>query len=157
MLETISIIVLVCIKVDILQVRKLISISIIQRHRILVGKVWGLILLIIGLVAGILSGLVGIGGGIVIVPALVYFLGLTQHQAQGTTLFMFLMPIGILGVLNYYKAGNVDFKLALIMASTFVIGSFLGSKWAVNIDQAILKKVFGSLILVIALKMIFGK
>src|ERR1700741_1731283 len=91
-----------------------------------------LILLVVGLAAGMLSGMVGVGGGIIIVPALVYFLGFTQHSAQGTTLFMFLFPIGILGVMQYYKAGHVDWKTAGIMALTFIIGSYLGSKWALK-------------------------
>lgn len=116
-----------------------------------------IILLCIGLVAGILSGMVGIGGGIIIVPALVYFLGFTQHQAQGTTLFTFLLPIGLLGVYNYYQAGHVDFKTALIIASTFFIGSFLGSKFAISIDQQLMKRVFGVIILLLSIKMIIGK
>ncbi len=116
-----------------------------------------IILLIIGLVAGILSGMVGIGGGIVIVPALVYFLTYSQHQAQGTVLFMFLLPIGILGVYNYHKEGHIEWNTALVMASTFLIGSFFGSKIAISIDQALLKKIFGIIILLLSLKMIFGK
>jgi uncharacterized membrane protein YfcA len=116
-----------------------------------------MILLAIGLVAGVLSGLVGIGGGIVIVPVLVYFIGMTQHQAQGTTLFMFMLPIGVLGVYNYYQKGNVDVKTALIMASTFLVGSYFGSKIALSIDQKILKKVFGVIILLISIKLISGK
>ena len=116
-----------------------------------------IILLCIGLIAGMLSGMVGIGGGIVIVPALVYFLGLTQHQAQGTTLFMLVMPIGILGVMNYYKAGHIDIKTALLVASTFVIGSYFGSKFSIAIDQKMLKKVFGVLMLLLSIKMILGK
>lgn len=116
-----------------------------------------IILLAIGLIAGILSGLVGIGGGIVIVPALIYFLGFTQHQAQGTVLFMFLLPIGILGVMNYYKNSYVDWRVALIMASTFVVGSFLGSKIAISLDKNMVQKVFGIIILIIAIKMIFSK
>lgn len=116
-----------------------------------------LLLLAIGLLAGILSGMVGIGGGIVIVPALVYFLGFTQHQAQGTVLFMFLLPIGVLGVMNYYKNGYVDWRVALIMASAFLIGSFWGSKIAISLDKSIAQKVFGVIILIIAIKMIFGK
>lgn len=115
------------------------------------------ILLCLGLVAGMLSGMVGIGGGIVIVPALVYFLGYSQHQAQGTVLFMFLLPIGILGVLNYYQAGHIEWKTAFVMASTFVIGSYFGSKISIAIDQTTLKKVFGVIILLLSLKMIFGK
>ena len=116
-----------------------------------------LILLAVGLVAGVLSGMVGIGGGIVIVPVLIYFLGFTQHQAQGTVLFMFLLPIGALGVMNYYKSGYIDWRVALIMASTFLIGSFLGSKIAVSLDKNVVQKVFGFIILIIAIKMIFSK
>ena len=115
------------------------------------------ILLAIGAIAGFLSGMVGIGGGVIIVPVLVFFLGFTQHMAQGTTLFLFLIPIGILGVINYYKTGNVDMKAAFIMASTFVIGSYFGSKLAISIDQQMIKKVFGVIMILLALKMIFGK
>ncbi|MBN8702217.1 MAG: sulfite exporter TauE/SafE family protein [Bacteroidetes bacterium] len=114
-------------------------------------------LLLTGIAAGVLSGLVGVGGGIIIVPALVYFLGFSQHQAQGTTLAMFLLPIGILGAINYYKAGHVDIKTALIVSSTFVIGSYYGSKLAISIDQQAVKRIFGVLTLIISLKMIFGK
>ena len=119
-----------------------------------------MILLCIGLVAGALSGMVGIGGGIIIVPALVYFFGLSQHTAQGTTLIMFLLPIGFMGVYNYYQAGHIDshtIKYALIIACSFVLGSFVGSKFAVNIDQLTLKRVFGVIIFLISLKMIFNK
>ncbi|MBI2270124.1 MAG: sulfite exporter TauE/SafE family protein [Bacteroidetes bacterium] len=116
-----------------------------------------IILLCVGLLAGILSGMVGIGGGIIIVPALVYFLGVSQHTAQGTTLAMFLMPIGILGVFNYYKAGHVDVKTALIIAITFVLGSFVGSKIAIGLDQTMVKRIFGVIILIISIKMILGK
>jgi len=116
-----------------------------------------IILLSIGLLAGFLSGMVGIGGGIVIVPVLVYYLGFSQHTAQGTTLALFLMPIGLLGVFNYYKAGYVDIKSALIIATTFVLGSYLGSKLALKLDQQTVKKVFGIMILIISLKMIFWK
>ena len=115
------------------------------------------ILLIIGIFAGFLSGMVGIGGGIVIVPMLVYFLGFDQHTAQGTTLFMFLFPIGILGVMNYYQKGNIEMKTAAIICTTFIIGSYFGSKLALNIDKTTITKVFGFIFLLISLKMIFGK
>lgn len=114
-------------------------------------------LLFVGLFAGFLSGMVGVGGGIVIVPVLVYFLGLTQHQAQGTVLFMLLLPIGILGVFNYYKSGNVDIKYAFIIASTFVVGCYFGSKLAISLEQEVVKKIFGCTMLLISLKMIFWK
>ncbi|MBC7861525.1 MAG: sulfite exporter TauE/SafE family protein [Bacteroidia bacterium] len=116
-----------------------------------------LILLAIGLVAGYMSGLVGIGGGLVIVPVLVYVLDYTQHKAQGTTLFMFLFPIGILGVMQYYKAGNVDWKAAAFISATFIIGNLLGSKTALSMDQATIKKVFGAIIILLGIKMIFWK
>ncbi len=116
-----------------------------------------IILLTIGLVAGFFSGLVGIGGGIIIVPVLVYYLHFSQQQAQGTTLFMFLFPIGILGVYNYYKAGYIDWKAAAIMAITFLAGSFFGSKIAVTIDQQTVKKVFGIFVILIGIKMAFFK
>lgn len=116
-----------------------------------------IILLAVGLAAGFLSGLVGIGGGIIIVPVLVYFLGFTQQQAQGTTLFMFLFPIGILGVMNYYKAGAIDWKVAAIIAATFFVGSFFGSKLAISIDQATVKKIFGIIIIALGIKMTFFK
>ena len=116
-----------------------------------------IILICIGIVAGVLSGLIGIGGGIIIVPVLVYFLGFTQQQAQGTTLFMFLFPIGILGVMNYYKAGAIDWKVAAIIAATFFVGSFFGSKLAISIDQATVKKIFGIIIIALGIKMTFWK
>jgi uncharacterized protein len=116
-----------------------------------------LILLILGLVAGYLSGLVGIGGGIIIVPVLVYLLSYTQHKAQGTTLLLFMLPVGFLAVYNYYQKGQVDYKAALIIASTFIIGSYFGSKTALAIDTALVKKIFGAVIFVISIKMMFGK
>ena len=116
-----------------------------------------LILLAVGLAAGFLSGMVGIGGGIIIVPVLVYFLGFTQHQAQGTTLFMFLLPIGILGVVNYHKQGYVDYKTALIICSTFVFGSYFGSKLAISLDQKMVKQIFGAIIILLGAKMLFWK
>jgi uncharacterized membrane protein YfcA len=116
-----------------------------------------LILLIIGLAAGFLSGMVGVGGGIIIVPALVYFLGFNQHQAQGTTLFMFLFPIGILGVMTYYKAGHVDWKAALFICTTFIAGNYFGASLAVSIDQITVKKIFGALIIIMGAKMLFWK
>ena len=116
-----------------------------------------LILLTIGLFAGILSGMVGVGGGIIIVPALVYFLSLSQHEAQGTSLAVLLLPVGIMAVYNYYKEGYVDVKMTLIIASTFIIGGFIGSKIAISLDQNMVKKIFGGFLLLVAMKMILGK
>lgn len=116
-----------------------------------------IILLSVGLVAGFLSGLIGIGGGIVIVPVLVYFLHLNQKSAQGTTLFMFMLPIGFLGVYNYYKQGQIDIKSALIMCLTFIVGSYFGSKTALNLDTKLVKQIFGAMIILIGLKMLLNK
>ena len=116
-----------------------------------------LIVLGIGLLAGFLSGLIGIGGGIVIVPVLVYFFAMSQKTAQGTTLFMFLLPIGILGVFNYHKAGHVDYKTAIIMGITFVLGSYFGSKTAIGMDTRLVKQIFGVAIIIIGIKMLLGK
>ncbi len=116
-----------------------------------------IILLCIGLLAGILSGMIGIGGGIIIVPALVFFMGITQLEAQGTSLAVLLLPVGILAVFNYYKAGYVDIKTTLIIASTFIIGGFIGSKISIALDQNMVKKIFGGVMLLLAIKMIFEK
>lgn len=116
-----------------------------------------LILLTVGLVAGFLSGLVGIGGGLIMIPVLVYFLNYSQQQAQGTVLFMFLLPISILGVINYYKAGFVDYKTALIMSVTFVVGGYFGSKLAISLDQKVIKQVFGAIMVALGIKMLLGK
>jgi len=114
-----------------------------------------LIVILIGIAAGMLGGLVGVGGGIIIVPALVYFIGFNQHTAQGTSLGLILLPVGILGVLNYYKQGNVDFKVVGILAIGFLLGSYFGSKIALSLPQQSIKKVFAILMLIMAIKMLF--
>ncbi len=119
-----------------------------------------IILLIVGLVAGMLGGIVGVGGGIVIVPALVYFLGFNQQTAQGTSLGLIMLPVGILGFLQYYyscqKAGTpISFNVIGILAIAFVVGSFFGSKIALSVSQDILKKCFAILLVVVAIKMLF--
>ena len=114
-----------------------------------------LIVILIGVAAGMLSGLVGIGGGLVIVPALVYFLGFSQHTAQGTSLAMILLPVGIFAVIFYYKQGHVDIKVVWLLAVGFIIGSALGSKVALNLPQETVKKIFAVLMILIAVKMLF--
>lgn len=114
-----------------------------------------IMLIIIGIFSGMLSGLVGVGGGIIIVPCLIYFLGFSQKMAQGTSLGILLLPAGILGVLQYYKQGQIDFKVVLLVALGFVVGNFWGSKLALSISDALLKKVFAFLLIIIALKMLF--
>lgn len=116
-----------------------------------------IILLFMGLAAGLLSGFLGIGGGIIIIPALVFFLGYTQQMAQGTSLAFLLPPIGILAVYNYYKVGQVDLKAAAIMCVTFLIGSYFSSKIATQVPEQLLKKMFAVFLLAYSLKLFFEK
>jgi uncharacterized membrane protein YfcA len=114
-----------------------------------------MILVVVGLLAGFISGSLGVGGGIIIVPALVFFLGLTQHQAQGISLGMMLAPIGLLAFINYYKEGYTNLKFSLLLLAAFFIGSYIGSRIAVQLPAAMLKKIFGGLMLVAGARMIF--
>jgi uncharacterized protein len=114
-------------------------------------------LIIIGLLAGMLSGLVGVGGGIIMVPLLILFLGFSQHQAQGTSLTVLVVPVTALSVFNYYKAGYINWKYALVIAVFFVIGGYFGSKFAVSIDQKTLKKIFSVVLIIVAGKMLLEK
>ena len=114
-----------------------------------------LLLILVGLAAGVLSGMVGVGGGIIVVPALIYILGFSQHEAQGTSLGLLLLPVGIFAVLNYYKKGYIDVKVVAIMCVAFVIGGWFGSKVSLSLPQETVKKIFAVLMLVIAGKMLF--
>ncbi len=114
-----------------------------------------LIIILVGVAAGVLGGLVGVGGGIIIVPSLVYFIGFSQKTAQGTSLGLIMLPVGILGVLMYYKQGHVDFRVVGILAVGFLLGSYLGSKIALSLPQETVKKVFAVLLVIIAVKMLF--
>jgi uncharacterized membrane protein YfcA len=114
-----------------------------------------LLLVLVGLAAGVLSGMVGVGGGIVVVPALVYFLGFSQLQAQGTSLGLLLLPVGILAVMNYYKQGYIDIKVVAIMFAAFVAGGWLGSRFSLSLPQDTLKKIFAVVLLMVAGKMLF--
>jgi uncharacterized membrane protein YfcA len=115
-----------------------------------------LLLMCIGLTAGILSGLIGIGGGIIMVPLLL-LMGFTQQQAQGTSLAALLPPVTLLAVINYHKAGFINWKFAIVISLVFVIGGFFGSKLAIHIDQQILKKIFAVILLVIGGFLLFEK
>jgi len=117
---------------------------------------WG-VYLILGLFAGVASGFLGLGGGAVVIPALVYIFGFTQHQAQGTTLAMMIPPIGLLAAMKYYSAGNVKVGIAGILCIGFFVGGYFGAKFVSNIPEPILKKCFGVFLLFVALKMIWGK
>ncbi len=116
-----------------------------------------LLYVLLGLIAGILSGVVGIGGGTIIIPALVFLFGFTQHKAQGTTLALMVPPIGILAAWTYYKQGFVDLKAALFIVLGFFLGGLLGARVAVGIPDTVLRKVFGVYLLVVAAQMFFGK
>ncbi len=116
-----------------------------------------LVLVLIGVLAGLLSGFVGVGGGILIVPALMWGLGFTQHQATGTSLAVLLLPVGILAVMNYHKSGNLDWRAALIISTTFVVGAYVGSKLSLALPAPTVRKVFGGVMLLAAIKLIFGK
>jgi len=116
-----------------------------------------IILLTIGLIGGIVSGSLGVGGGIFIVPALIYFMGFNQHLAQGTSIAILLPPTGILAAMQYYKKGFIDIKVAIILMILFIVGAYFGSLISLNIPAKTLKKVFGLFMLIISLKMIFGK
>jgi hypothetical protein len=113
-----------------------------------------LILVVIGLLAGMLSGFVGVGGGIIIVPALVYMLGFSQHQAQGTSLFVLSIPVVILATMNYWKTGNVNWKFGLIIALTFVVGGYIGSKLSLKMSPGIVKFLFGILMAYVSIRLI---
>jgi len=116
-----------------------------------------LLYLLLGLIAGIFSGVIGIGGGIIIVPALVFLFGLSQHQAQGTTLALLVPPIGILAAWTYYRQGYVNLQIAAFICLGFFFGSLLGAKVATGLSDTVLEKVFGVALLLISLKMIFGR
>ena len=116
-----------------------------------------IILIIIGVLSGLLAGVFGIGGAILVIPALVFILGLSQHEAQGTSLAFMLPPVGILATWNYWKAGHVDWKIAAVLSVTFVLGAYLGSNFSLNISDRTLRRAFGVLMIIMAIKMIFSK
>ena len=113
--------------------------------------------ILLGLVSGSLSGLIGIGGGVLIVPALVFLFGFSQHQAQGTTLAMLVPPIGIFAAWAYYKQGFVDIRVAAFLAVGFIVGSWFSARYVSNVPNELLEKMFGIAIVLIGLKMIVGK
>ena len=114
-------------------------------------------LVLIGILAGVLSGLVGVGGGIIMVPLLVMFFSFNQHEAQGTSLAVLAVPVTAVAVFNYYKEGQFNLKYAAIIAVFFVLGSIVGSKFALTLDQKVLKKIFAVVLVVIAGKMLLEK
>jgi hypothetical protein len=111
--------------------------------------------LLIGVIIGGISGVVGIGGGIFLIPALVYFYGMSQLRAQGTSLATLLLPIGIFAFWAYYKAGQVDLKLALFISLGFALGGWLGGTWAQHLSEGVLRKAFALLLVLLAAKLAF--
>ena len=116
-----------------------------------------ILLLIIGLFAGFISGSMGVGGGIIIVPALVFLFGMSQQEAQGTSLGVLVFPVVLFAAYNYYKEGYINIKFSLFLIITFIIGGYFGSMLAVNLSSATLRKIFGGLVLLVGIKMILGK
>lgn len=117
----------------------------------------GVLSMILGLMAGIASGFFGIGGGVILIPALVYLFGLSQHQAQGTTLAIMIPPVGLLAALKYYQQGNVKLGIAAFVCAGFFIGGLIGAHFVHKIPGPLVKKLFGMLLLFFSVKMIFGK
>lgn len=115
------------------------------------------LLIIVGLLAGIISGFVGVGGGIIMVPAMVWVLGYSQHQAQGTSLAVIMFPVVLLAVRNYYRAGMIDPKVVAVIALAFFVGGYFGSKWSLALPMATVQKVFGVIMLLASIKLIFAK
>ena len=116
-----------------------------------------IIILAIGLAAGLLSGSMGVGGGVIIVPSLIFFMGFSLHQAQGTSLALMTIPVMLVAASNFYKEGFVDIKVALLLAVTFIVGGYLGSKFSIMMPEKIMRKGFGVFMIFVALKMIFSK
>ena len=113
--------------------------------------------ILLGLLAGMLSGLIGIGGGVIIVPALLFLLGFSQHQAQGTTLALMVPPIGLPAAWTYYKQGNVNFEVALLICAGFFVGGYVGAKFSAGLSNVALERIFGVAMLAIAVKMLLAK
>ena len=116
-----------------------------------------MILALIGLLAGTMGGMVGIGGGLIIVPAMVYLLGVDQRVAQGTSIAIMLPPIGLFAAINYYKAGYINIKYAAIIAVTFMLGGYIGSKIAIALPEAVVKKIFAVFLVITAVRMVLSK
>lgn len=113
-----------------------------------------LLLALVGFFAGVLSGLVGVGGGVIIVPCLVIFLGFSQQAAQGTSLGLLLLPVGIFAVINYYNKGYIDIKVVLVMSIAFIAGGWFGSKLALQLSQEALRKIFAVVLIYTAFRML---
>jgi uncharacterized protein len=110
----------------------------------------------LGVLTGVVSGIFGIGGGIILIPALVFLFGFSQHTAQGTTMALLVLPIGLLAALEYYRAGHVDIRVGVLIALGFVVGGFLGAKVATGLSDVVLSRVFGVGLVLIGIRMIIS-
>jgi uncharacterized protein len=116
-----------------------------------------IIIAVVGLAAGLLSGLLGVGGGALIIPALVLILGFSQHDAQGTSLVALLLPVGLLGVIRYWKAGHVNLVAGLIIAAGLFVGAYFGAGWAIKLNEVWLKRAFGIFFILLGIRYILTK
>lgn len=116
-----------------------------------------ILFVLLGLVAGTFSGIVGLGGGVILVPALIFIFGLSQQQAQGTTLALMVPPIGILAAYAYYQQGFVDLKIAALICLGFIFGGWVGAKFAVSLPEDVLRRIFAISLFLISIKMFFSK
>lgn len=117
-----------------------------------------LALVAIGILAGMFSGFMGVGGGVIMIPLMILFLGYDQHQAQGMSLAVLAIPVTFVAAYTYHKSGHpIDWKFALVIAVCFVIGGFLGSKIAVKLDQLLLKRIFAVILIIVAIRLFFSK
>ncbi len=115
------------------------------------------LMLLLGFLIGIFSGIVGLGGGILMVPALVWLVGMSQHRAQGTSLGALLAPVGALAFYEYYKKGNVDIRIAILLAIGFFVGGYFGARFAQYIPDLWLRRIFGFSLMAVGAKMLFFK
>lgn len=116
-----------------------------------------ILLILVGLSAGLLGGTLGVGGGVIVIPSLIFLFGFSQHSAQGTALAFMLPPVTLLATINYWKEGYVNWKVAIVLSITFLIGAYFGSKLSADFSDKTLKRVFGVFLMFIAAKMILSK
>ena len=108
---------------------------------------------LIGLGSGVLSGIFGIGGGLLIVPSLIVLMGMTVKQAAGTSLAALLLPVGILGALEYWRAGQIDVRVAAVLALGLLIGAFIGARLALGLPSELVQRAFGVLLVVVGVRL----
>lgn len=113
--------------------------------------------LLVGLAVGVVSGVVGIGGGVLFIPALIWLLGMDQHKAQGTSLGALLAPVGIFAFMEYYRKGNADLRVALLLAAGFTVGGYFGAVGAQHISEIWLRRIFAVMLVVIGGRMWFTR